>query len=53
MQSIQIQQSMKQKYVSEFFPAFLEFILSFEGFEKKDDSHSLCISEITDCKMSG
>ena len=29
---------MKQKTFSQFFSAFLEFILSFEDFEKKDDS---------------
>ena len=37
MQSVQIQLSMKQKTFSQFFSAFLEFILSFKDFEKKDD----------------
>ena len=45
---IQIQLSKKQKKISKFFAAFLESKLDFEHFEKKDDPHSFCISEITD-----
>ena len=35
MQSIQMQLSKKQKTFCQFFSAFLEFRLSFVGFEKK------------------
>ena len=45
---IQIQLSKKQKKISKFFAAFLKSKLDFEHFEKKDDPHSFCISEITD-----
>ena len=38
----------KQKTFSQFFSAFLKSSLSFEHFQKKDDSHSLRIFEITD-----
>ena len=37
MQSVQMQLSMKQKNFFPIFSAFLEFILSFKDFEKKDD----------------
>ena len=47
MQKIQMLLSQKQKIFSEFFSAFFESALNFE-FSKKDDPHSLCISEITD-----
>ena len=47
-QPIEMQLSKKQETFSEFFVAFLKFRSSFEIFEKKDDFHSLCISEITD-----
>ena len=36
MQSIQMQLSKKRKTFCQFFSAFLEFRLSFVGFEKKD-----------------
>ena len=45
---IQMQLSEKQKTFSQFFAAFLKFTLNFEHFEKKDDPHRFCISEITD-----
>ena len=38
----------KQNIFSEFFLAFFESALNFEHFQKTDDPHSLCISEITD-----
>ena len=38
----------KPKIFSELFCASFEFVLNFEHFQKKDDPHSLCISEITD-----
>ena len=48
MQTIQMHLSEKQKIFSEFFCGFFESELNFEHFQKKDDAHSLCISEITD-----
>ena len=46
-QPIQILLSQKQKTFSQFFSAFLKSTLNFEHFQKKDDPHSRCISEIT------
>ena len=48
MQTIQRHLSQKQKIFSEFFSAFFESALNFKHFQKKDDPHSFCISEITD-----
>ena len=45
---IQMQLSSKHKFVSQFLAASLKSRLNFEHFEKKDDPHSFCISEITD-----
>ena len=53
MPSIQMQLSKKQKTFSQLFSAFLKIRLNFEHFEKKEDPHSLCISETTDCKRRG
>ena len=53
MQSIQMQLSQKLKNCSYFFSVFFELRLIFEHFEKKDDPHSLCISEIRDCERPG
>ena len=47
MQTIQMLLSEKQNIFSKFFSAFFESALNFEHFKKKDDPHSLCISEIT------
>ena len=47
MEPIQILLSVKKKSFSQFFSSFLKFKLSFEHFQKKDDDHSRCISEIT------
>ena len=44
----QMQLSQKQKTFSKFFDAFQKSRLNFERFEKKDDTHNFCISEITD-----
>ena len=52
-QPIQMQVSRKQKTFSEFFSAFLKSSLNFEHFQKKDDSHSSDISEITDSEKHG
>ena len=48
MQTIQMHLSQKQNVYSQFFLAFFDSALNFEHFQKKDDPHSLCISEITD-----
>ena len=52
-QPIQMQLSKKQKKFSQFCFAFLKFRSSFKIFEKIDDLHSLCISEITVCEKYG
>ena len=46
-QTIQILLSQKQKTFPEFFSPFLKSTLNFEHFQKKDDPHSRCISQIT------
>ena len=43
----------KQKTSSKFFFAFLKCSLNFEHFQKKDDSHSSDVSEITDSEKHG
>ena len=48
MEKIQMHLSQKKKYFSKFISPFFESALNFEHFQKKDDPHSLCISEITD-----
>ena len=50
MQTIQMHLSQKEKISFQFFSLFFESALNFEHFKKKDDSHSLCISEITNHK---
>ena len=47
MQPIQILFTQNQKTFSRFCSAFLKSKLTFENFEKKDDPHSRCISQIT------
>ena len=46
-QPIQILLSHKRKTFSLYFSAFLKSTLNFAHFQKKDDSHSRCISQIT------
>ena len=53
MQPIHTQLSQKLKTSSQFFRAFPKSGLNFEHFEKKDDPHSLFISEATTCKNRG
>ena len=48
MHTIQMHFSQKQKIFSQFCSAFFESPLNFEHFKKKEDVHTLCISEITD-----
>ena len=46
-QQIQILLSQKQKTFSQLFSEILKSTLNFEHFQKKDDSHSRCSSQIT------
>ena len=50
-QPIHKELSQKLKSFSQFFRAFSKSGLNFEHFEKKDDPHSLFISEATTCKI--
>ena len=52
-QPIQVQLSQKQKTFPWFFSAFSESKSNFEPFQRKDDSHSLLISEATACGKHG
>ena len=45
-----MQASMKLKTCSRFLIAFLKYALNLECFEKKDQSHSLSITEIIKCE---
>ena len=45
---IQMKLCQKQKTFSQIFAAFLKSRLNFKYFDRKDDPHSFCISEITD-----
>ena len=47
MQTIQMDFSKKWKIFSEFFSSVFESAWNFQYFQKKDDPHSLGISEIT------
>ena len=53
MQPIHMQLSQKLKTSSRFFNVFSESRLSFEFFQKKDDAHSLFISEANACEKCG
>ena len=52
-QPIQMKLSPKLKMCSHFFSGFLKSTSNFEDFEKMDELHSWCISEIIDCKKRG
>ena len=52
-QPLQVQLSQKQKTFPRFFSAFSKSKLKFEHFQKKDDPHSLFISEATACEKRG
>ena len=43
--------SEKLKVFSQLFTAFLKPTFNFKHFEKRDESHSLGVSEIIDCEM--
>ena len=47
---IQMQVSDKRKTFSQIFVPLLEATSNFKHFEKEDDCHSLCVSQITDWK---
>ena len=47
---IEMQLSEKRKSFSKFFVPFLESTSNFNHFEKKDDCHSSCISDIRNCQ---
>ena len=53
MQPIHMELSEKLKTFPEFFRAFSKSGLKFEHFEKKDDPHSLFISDATACEKRG
>ena len=53
MQPIQLQLSQILKTFSEFFPAFSKSRLNFEHFQKKDNAHSIFISEATAYERRG
>ena len=53
LQLIQMIFSKRKKSFSQFFCKFLKFTSNFEHSGKKNDSHSLCIYEVTDCEKSG
>ena len=43
----------KQKFFSELFLHRLKSNLNFQHYQKKDDSHSRCVSDITDFEQRG
>ena len=54
MQTFQMLLSQKQTFFSQFFSDIFECALNFEHFQKKkDDLHSLCMSEFTDHEARG
>ena len=50
---IHMQLSHKQKTFSIVFFSFLKSIINFEQIQKKDDTHSWCIPQITDSEKCG
>ena len=52
-QPIQVLVSQKQKTFCQFFSRFPKSALNFEHFQKKDDPHRGCISEIKDSEKCG
>ena len=53
MQPIHMQLSEQVNTFSQFFNVFSKSRLSFEYFQKKDEAHSLFISEATACEKRG
>ena len=52
-QPIQMHLSQKQNGISHFFLCIYQIYIKFGIFSKKDDPHSLCISEITNSERTG
>ena len=52
-QPTQMQLSKNRQLFSQFFTAFVKSAFNFEHFEKKNDPHSLCISETIDWERCG
>ena len=52
-QLIQIELSQNQKFFPQYFSAFPKSKLNFEHFQKKDDPHSLFISNYRACEKRG
>ena len=50
---VQIQLSQKKQIFSSFFSSFFKSSLNLKHFQRKDDPHSSCISEITDSQKHG
>ena len=50
---IQMHLSLKPTIFSHFLVSFLESTSNFKHFQKKDDRHSYCILEITECETIG
>ena len=48
-----MQVSEKRESFSQFFVPCMGSTSNFKHFEKKDDGHSECVSEITDCENIG
>ena len=44
---------LKRKTFSKFFLPLMKSKSNFKQFEKKEDCHSICISEITECQRLG
>ena len=53
MQTIPMQLSQKEETCFQFFGRFLKSSVNFEHLQKRDDSHSLDISKITDSEKHG
>ena len=53
MQPIQVKLAQKQKNFPKLFSAFSKSKLNFEHFKKKDDPHSVFISEVTVSEKCG
>ena len=52
-QRIKMQLPRKQKTFSQFFSSYLKSSLNLEYLQTKDDTHSRCISDITDYQKHG
>ena len=53
LQPIQRQSPKKENFFAQFFAAFLKFTSNCEHFERRDDTHSLSISDLTEWQRRG